>query len=149
MKKVLVLNGPNLNLLGMREPEHYGDSHTLDDINQILITRAKASNIELRTLQSQSESTLIDAIHNAYKNHFDYIIFNPAAYTHTSIALRDAMLAVQIPFIEVHLSNPLQREAFRHTSYFSDIAKGTISGLGAMSYELALDAIINDMNSTE
>lgn len=148
MKKVLVLNGPNLNLLGLREPELYG-AHTLDDLNQTLFDHASKHQLTLQTLQSQSESKLIEAIHNAYQEKVAYIIFNPAAFTHTSIALRDALLAVQIPFIEVHLSQPYQREPFRQVSYFSDIAEGTIAGFGITSYLLALNAVINILNPTE
>lgn len=147
MKRILVLSGPNLNLLGTREPQHYGTSHTLDDIHQALCHKAEQHQVILDAKQSQSESRLIELIHEAYYDKTDFIIFNPAAYTHTSIALRDALLATQIPFIEVHLSNPLSRESFRHTSYFSDIAVGTISGFGANSYFLALDATLNQLNS--
>lgn len=143
MNKILVLHGPNLNLLGTREPAVYG-STTLDAINSCLINKAKKANAHLTCYQSNDESALINAIHQAYKDQVHYIIFNPAAFTHTSIALRDALLAVAIPFIEVHLSNIFSREPYRQHSYFSDIAKGIISGLGAGGYYLALDAIIEE-----
>lgn len=143
MKKILVLNGPNLNLLGAREPSIYGYT-TLNQINADLIKKAQDEGFELSCFQSNSESDLIQAIHHASTNKIDYIIFNPAAFTHTSIALRDALSAVAIPFIEVHLSNIYSRESFRHHSYLSGIAKGVISGLGAQGYELALHAIIKE-----
>ena len=143
MKKILVLHGPNLNLLGTREPHVYGQ-HSLNQINEALTIQAKDAHISLSCIQSNSESVLIDSIHEAKIKHTHYIIFNPAAFTHTSIALRDALLAVAIPFIEVHLSNIHARESFRHQSYFSDIAKGTISGLGPQGYFLALSAIIDE-----
>lgn len=136
---ILVLHGPNLNLLGSREPDTYG-STTLDDINRQLSEQAASADHHLLTLQSNAEYELIDRIHEAASEGIDFIIFNPAALTHTSVALRDALLAVAIPFIEVHLSNVYQREAFRQHSYFSDIACGVISGLGADGYRLALDA---------
>lgn len=141
MKKILVLHGPNLNLLGQREPSLYGTT-SLDQINRSLIEEAKQEGLALSCYQSNSEAQLIEAIHQAYADRIHYIIFNPAAFTHTSIALRDAMSAVCIPFIEVHLSNLYSREAFRHHSYFSDIAKGQIIGLGVQGYRLALQAII-------
>lgn len=144
MKKILVLHGPNLNLLGTREPSIYG-STSLNLINSALTKEAKKANIELNCMQSNAEAELIQAIHQAKTDKVDYIIFNPAAFTHTSIALRDALAAVAIPFIEVHLSNIYSRETFRHHSYFSDIAKGVISGLGAQGYLLALHAIIDDL----
>jgi len=137
--KLLVLNGPNLNLLGTREPGHYG-SLTLDAINQQLEAAAGKLNARLMTFQSNSEFELIDHIHAAPHEDIDFIIFNPAAFTHTSIALRDALLAVGIPFIEVHLSNVHAREEFRSHSWFSDIAVGVITGLGPIGYELALRA---------
>lgn len=143
MKKILVLHGPNLNLLGAREPSVYG-SISLNQINTSLIKEAKHANIELSCYQSNSESDLIQSIHQASNDKVNYIIFNPAAFTHTSIALRDALLAVAIPFIEVHISNIYSRETFRHHSYFSDIANGIISGLGARGYLLALQAIIEE-----
>lgn len=141
MATILVLHGPNLNLLGAREPEIYG-SDTLDDINQHLIATATEQGHHLQTLQSNAEYELIDRIHAASKEGINLIIFNPAAFTHSSIALRDALTAVDIPFYEVHLSNVFAREEFRHYSYFSDIAIGVISGFGSLGYELALQAAI-------
>ncbi len=146
MRKVLVLNGPNLNLLGRREPTHYG-TQTLEQLNRSLQARAEENNCLFEAQQSQSESSLITAIHEAAENHTDYLIFNPAAFTHTSIALRDALLAVELPFIEVHISRIFSRESYRHTSYFSDIARGTITGFGTYGYHLALDAIIHEFNN--
>ncbi|MDF1684658.1 MAG: type II 3-dehydroquinate dehydratase [Legionellaceae bacterium] len=143
MRKILVLNGPNLNLLGLREPTVYG-TQTLDGLNKQLITKAQAHDVTLECQQHQAEAALIEAMHQAHRDTIDFVILNPAAFTHTSIALRDAMLAVNIPFIEVHISNPLSRESFRHTSYFSDIARGVITGLGTYGYLLALDAIIHE-----
>ncbi|SUO92505.1 type II 3-dehydroquinate dehydratase [Suttonella indologenes] len=139
MAQILVLNGPNLNLLGTREPQHYG-SVTLADIEKRLDELAEAFELDIEFFQHNHEGTLIDLIHEAGRHEVDFIIFNPAAFTHTSVALRDALKAVDIPFIEVHLSNIHRREAFRRHSYFSDIAVGTISGLGATGYELALIA---------
>lgn len=139
MAQILVLNGPNLNLLGTREPQHYG-SVTLADIEKRLDELAEAFEHDIEFFQHNHEGTLIDLIHEAGRHEVDFIIFNPAAFTHTSVALRDALKAVDIPFIEVHLSNIHRREAFRRHSYFSDIAVGTISGLGATGYELALIA---------
>lgn len=144
-QKILVLHGPNLNLLGTREPSVYGVT-TLDEINQQLTDKALEYGLELHCQQSNSEAELIETIHKARQTQINYIIFNPAAYTHTSIALRDALSAVAIPFIEVHLSNIHAREAFRQHSYFSDIAQGIISGFGAQGYLLALQAIIKDIN---
>jgi len=143
-KKILVLHGPNLNLLGTREPLIYGAT-TLDQINTRLTQEASSAGLTLSCYQSNTEGALIDAIHQAGANQTDYIIFNPAGYTHTSVALRDALCAVAIPFIEVHLSNIYSRETFRHHSYFSDIAKGIISGLGAEGYSLALTSIIKEL----
>ncbi|BBP02734.1 3-dehydroquinate dehydratase [Sulfuriferula plumbiphila] len=140
---VLVLHGPNLNLLGTREPEHYG-SATLADINARLAARAKADRVMLECWQSNSEAALIERIHAAWQQ-TDFIIINPAAFTHTSVALRDALAAVAIPFIEVHLSNVFARETFRHHSYFSDLAVGVISGLGAQGYELALEHALTQL----
>lgn len=134
--KVLVLNGPNLNMLGKREPEIYG-SLTLDDILQDLASRAVDLGIELSHFQSNAEFELINEIHQAFQK-VDFIILNPAALTHTSVALRDALLSVNIPFIEVHLSNVHAREEFRHHSYLSDIAQGVICGLGPIGYGYAL-----------
>ncbi len=139
MSKILILNGPNLNLLGNREPGHYGQ-HTLADIEQNLNALAAAQGHSLDFFQSNAESQLIDRIHQAGRDDVEFILINPAALTHTSIALRDALLAVGIPFIEVHLSNVFAREQFRHHSYLSDVAVGVISGLGAQGYELALQA---------
>ena len=137
--KVLVLNGPNLNLLGQREPEVYG-KQTLEDIIQELSSEAQQANIELTHLQSNREYELIEKIHESF-NKIDFIIINPAAFTHTSVAIRDALLGVNIPFIEVHLSNVHARESFRHHSYLSDIAKGVICGLGAKGYSFALQCV--------
>jgi len=141
MATILVLHGPNLNLLGSREPAVYG-STTLADINQRLNERAIKAGHHLLNLQSNAEYELIERIHDARNEGVNFIIFNPAAFTHTSVALRDALSAVAIPFIEVHLSNVHARESFRHHSYFSDIAVGVITGLGAQGYELALDAAL-------
>lgn len=144
MAKFLVLHGPNLNLLGTREPGVYG-STTLEDINLDLQARASAAGHQLDYLQSNAEHLLIDRIHAARDDGTEYIIINPAAFTHTSVALRDALLAVSIPFIEVHLSNVHKREPFRHHSYFSDVAVGVICGLGAGGYRLALEAAIEQL----
>jgi 3-dehydroquinate dehydratase-2 len=144
MKKILVLHGPNLNLLGTREPLIYGSS-TLKNINDCLIQEALNKNFTLSCFQSNSESDLIKAIHQASTDNIHYIIFNPAAFTHTSIALRDALSAVAIPFIEVHITNIYSREVFRQHSYFSDIAQGIISGFGMKGYLLALQAIIEEL----
>lgn len=137
MKTVLVLHGPNLNLLGYREPEVYGHV-TLDEINQKLQQLAQSRGAKLLHFQSNAEAALVDRIQMARQDGTSFIIINPAAFTHTSVALRDALAAVAIPFIEVHLSNVFAREAFRKESYFSDLAIGVISGLGATGYELAL-----------
>lgn len=139
MAQITVLNGPNLNLLGIREPSHYGNK-TLADIRQSLEQQAVALNHQLSFHQNNAEHQIVELIHQAYHDHVDFIIINPAAFTHTSVAIRDALLATQIPFIEVHLSNVHAREPFRKHSYFSDIAKGVICGLGATGYELALQA---------
>lgn len=136
-KNILVINGPNLNLLGARETRHYGRD-TLRAINLRLSRRAREGKARLATYQSNSESELVERIQQARREGVDFIIINPAAYTHTSVALRDALAAVGIPFVEVHLSNVFARESFRRVSYFSDIAVGIISGLGASGYELAL-----------
>jgi len=144
MAKILVLNGPNLNLLGSREPEHYG-STTLDDIRRNLELPAASAKHELSFKQSNSESQLLDWIHEGQRNNTAFIIINPAAFTHTSVALRDGLLATAIPFIEIHLSNVHAREDFRKHSYFSDIAIGVICGLGAQGYELALQAAIQHL----
>lgn len=144
MANFLVLHGPNLNLLGTREPGVYG-STTLDDINHDLQQRASTAGHQLRYLQSNAEHVLIERIHAARSEGVDFIIINPAAFTHTSVALRDALLAVSIPFIEVHLSNVHKREPFRHHSYFSDVAVGVICGLGASGYRLALESAIEQI----
>jgi 3-dehydroquinate dehydratase II len=136
--RLLVLHGPNLNLLGTREPEVYGRT-TLGEIDQKLVERAAQAGAELQTFQSNHEGALIDRIHAARGENIDFIVFNPAAFTHTSVALRDALTGVGIPFIEVHLSNVHRREAFRHTSYFSDVALGVICGLGWQGYLYAVD----------
>jgi len=141
IRQVLVLHGPNLNLLGAREPAHYGRT-TLEEINDRLMAQGRAAGVVVSTFQSNAESALIDRIHRAGRDGVDYIIINPAAYTHTSVALRDALAAVSIPFVEVHLSNVHAREPFRHHSYFSDIASGVISGLGAQGYEAALAYVL-------
>lgn len=140
--RVLVLSGPNLNLLGDREAETYG-STTLEEIHEQLRRFARTCDIELDCRQSNAEHELIEIIQNAPAANVDWIVFNPAGHTHTSVVLRDALLAVRVPFVEVHLSNPAAREAFRQQSYFSDIATGTIAGFGADSYLLALQAIMN------
>jgi 3-dehydroquinate dehydratase II len=141
MANILVLNGPNLNLLGSREPDHYGKS-TLAEITEQLTRVAKAAGHLLDHYQSNAEHELVDRVHQAATDGVEFIIINPAAFTHTSVALRDALAGVAIPFIEIHLSNIFAREEFRQHSYFSDIAVGVISGLGAQGYELALDAAI-------
>lgn len=141
MATILVLNGPNLNLLGTREPGHYGRIG-LAEIQQRLEQTASAAGHQLHFRQSNAESELIEAIHAASAEGVAFVLFNPAAFTHTSVALRDALLAVGIPFIEVHLSNVHAREPFRAHSYFSDIATGVITGLGAQGYDLALLAAI-------
>ena len=141
MANLLLLHGPNLNLLGSREPEHYGAT-TLEQINADLKTQAAMADHQLRTLQSNAEHELVDAVHQAVRDQVAFIIINPAAFTHTSVALRDALAAVAIPFIEIHLSNVHAREEFRQHSYFSDLAEGVISGLGAYGYTLALQAAI-------
>lgn len=141
MLKILVIHGPNLNILGSREPKTYG-SDTLDSINQTLIKLAKKNNAQLESFQSNVEGEIVSCIQQAPSNQIDFIIINPAAYTHTSIAIRDAFLATRIPFIETHLSNVHAREAFRAHSYLSDIALGVICGFGKNSYVLALEAAI-------
>ncbi len=136
MNSILVIHGPNLNLLGTREPEIYG-AQTLADINHNLQQSAQSKGIRLDTFQSNHEGEIVEAIHRA-RGQYQAIIINPAAFTHTSVAIRDALAGVDIPFVEVHLSNVYQREAFRHHSFFSDLAVGVISGLGAYGYEAAL-----------
>lgn len=145
MSNILILNGPNLNLLGSREPEKYG-VETLEQINRQLSETAAAAGHKVLCLQSNAEHDLIQYIHDAKQGAVDYIIFNPGAFTHTSVALRDALLGVAIPFIEVHLSNIHSREKFRHHSYFSDIAEGVVCGFGAHSYQLALQAALNKLD---
>ena len=139
MARLLLLNGPNLNLLGTREPQVYG-AGTLASIEQRASDVARELGHELTAFQSNAEHELIDRIQLAATEQFDFLIFNPGGFTHTSVALRDALLAVKLPFIEVHLSNTQARESFRHHSYFSDIAVGCIVGLGALGYELAVQA---------
>ena len=141
MAELLVINGPNLNLLGNREPEHYGHD-TLETINARLSRQAETAGHRIGFFQSNAEHELVDRVQQAIKDKVAFIILNPAAYTHTSVALRDALAASKIPFIEVHLSNVHAREPFRKHSYFSDIAAGVISGLGAQGYELALLAAV-------
>ncbi|MDR4652869.1 MAG: type II 3-dehydroquinate dehydratase [Nitrosomonas sp.] len=138
VNNILVIHGPNLNLLGMREPEIYGRL-TLDDINRNLSLQAEKVSVNISFFQSNAESALVDRIQQAMTDGTDFIIINPAAYTHTSVAMRDALAAVKLPFIEVHLSNVFSRESFRHHSFFSDLAVGVITGLGAKGYALALD----------
>ncbi|HEB56930.1 MAG TPA: type II 3-dehydroquinate dehydratase [Gammaproteobacteria bacterium] len=144
MANLLLLHGPNLNLLGRREPEHYGAA-SLSEINRDLMQQAEAAGHQLRCLQSNAEHELVEAVHQAQRDHVAYIVINPAAFTHTSVALRDALAAVKIPFIEIHLSNVHAREPFRQHSYFSDLAEGVISGLGAYGYTLALQASIKNL----
>ncbi len=144
MVKIRVFNGPNLNLLGQREPGQYGQ-RSLHDIMQELERFAQSCDIELDYMQTNSEGTMVDAIQQAGSDGIDYIIINPAAYTHTSVAIRDALLAVAIPFVEVHLSSVSARESFRQVSYFSDIAMGVISGFRGESYLLALQAVLNQI----
>ena len=146
MATILVLNGPNLNLLGTREPEIYGDKN-LQQIEKELSTIAKKHNCNLESFQSNSESDLVDKIQERSQS-IDYMIINPGAFTHTSIALRDALLAVEVPFIEVHISNIFSREEFRKNSYFSDIAQGTICGLGFKGYELALLSALDQLSNS-
>jgi len=143
---ILLLNGPNLNLLGTREPEKYGKT-TLAEIVSDMTSQADALNVKLSHLQSNAEYALIDRIHEA-KGNVDYIVINPAAFTHTSVALRDALLAVSIPFIEVHLSNVHAREPFRHHSYLSDIAAGVICGLGVDGYSWALQTAVKRLSKS-
>jgi 3-dehydroquinate dehydratase-2 len=145
-QQVLVLHGPNLNLLGSREPKHYGLA-TLDDINRALVSRGESAGAHVETFQHNHEGVLIDRIHQAMRDHVDFIIINPAGYTHTSVALRDALAATAIPFVEVHLSNIYAREPFRHHSYFSDLAVGVVSGLGAHGYELALEYALRHLQN--
>jgi len=145
MSDILILNGPNLNLLGSREPDKYG-VETLEQINQQLTDTAVAAGHKLLCFQSNAEHDLIQRIHDAKQDAVAYIIFNPGAFTHTSVALRDALLGVAIPFVEVHLSNVHGREEFRRHSYFSDIAEGVVCGFGAHSYQLALQAVLSKLD---
>lgn len=147
MPSIVVLHGPNLNLLGTREPGIYG-ADTLSDINTRLKATAQEAGFTLDALQSNAEAELIERIHAAGHDHTQFIIINPAAFTHTSVALRDALLGVAIPFVEVHLSNVHARESFRQHSYFSDRAAGVISGLGAQGYELALAYVIRQLRNS-
>jgi 3-dehydroquinate dehydratase-2 len=144
---ILVLHGPNLNLLGTREPAIYGRT-TLADIHEAMATRARAAGVRIESFQSNTEGELIGRVQSSASEGVAFIIINPAGYTHTSVALRDALAAVGIPFIEFHLSNIHARESFRRHSYFSDIAVGTISGFGAQGYELALDAVLVTLGRT-
>jgi len=143
---ILLLNGPNLNMLGTREPDHYG-AQTLDDIINQVTDLATQAGLTLGHHQDNAEVGLIERIHQAHKDGVKYIIINPAAFTHTSVALRDAILAVDIPFTEIHLSNVYKREEFRSKSYFSDIAQGVISGFGAQGYEFAMSAAIKHIQT--
>ena len=143
---VLVVHGPNLNLLGNREPKHYGLA-TLDEINGSLVRRGESTGALVETFQHNHEGALIDRIHQAARDQVDFIIINPAGYTHTSVALRDALAATAIPFVEIHLSNIYAREPFRHHSYFSDLAVGVVSGLGAHGYELALEFALRHLQN--
>ncbi len=148
MRAVLVVHGPNLNLLGRREPEVYG-RNTLADINARLARLAARNDVALETFQSNAEHELIERIQAAADDGTDWLLINPAAFTHTSVAMRDALAAVALPFIEIHLSNPHRREPFRHRSHFSDLAEGVVAGLGVDSYLLALEAVINKINASE
>ena len=145
MANILVIQGPNLNLLGTREPEIYG-STTIEDIEKTLTAQAQAKGHELNSFQSNAEHEIIDRLHNS-RGSVDFILINPGAFTHTSVAIRDAMAGVAIPFIEVHISNVYQREPFRHKSYFSDIAKSVICGFGVNGYEYALDHAIKTLDA--
>ncbi|AUD77894.1 type II 3-dehydroquinate dehydratase [Kangiella profundi] len=144
MAHILLLHGPNLNLLGQREPDVYG-SDSLESIDMAARKQVESANMRFSSLQSNSEAELINAIQHAKVDNVSLIVINPAAFTHTSVALRDALLAVDIPFIEVHLSNPHRREAFRRHSYFSDVALAVVAGFGADSYRYAIDAAIKTL----
>ena len=146
MSRILVMHGPNLNLLGGRETEHYGRD-TLAAIDQRLAEQGRKAGVTVESFQSNAEVELVERVHSAKSDETAYIVINPAAFTHTSVALRDALAAVKIPFIEVHLSNVHARESFRHHSYFSDLASGVIVGLGPLGYELALEAAIRALRS--
>jgi 3-dehydroquinate dehydratase II len=141
VRSVLVVHGPNLNLLGTREPEIYG-TESLEDVNHRLVTAAATAGVQVACFQSNHEGELVDRIQQSKRDETDFIVINPAAYTHTSVAIRDALAAVAIPFIEVHLSNIHAREAFRHRSFVSDLAVGTICGLGSRGYDLALAYVL-------
>ena len=143
---IMIINGPNLNLLGSREPDVYGHE-TLDDINKRLIERGTKLGCELECFQSNAEHDIVNQIHSAKSKNVAYILINPGAFTHTSIAIRDALLGVAIPFIEIHISNVHSRESFRKNSYLSDIAVGCITGLGSKGYALALDAALHNLNA--
>ena len=145
MHSVLFLNGPNLNLLGQREPEVYGQL-SLSDLNDLMADKASRLGLVVTTYQSNIEGELVNRVHQAKLDGVDFIVINPGAYTHTSVAIRDAFLGTEIPFIEVHLSNVFSRESFRHQSYLSDIAVGVISGFGAHGYELALQAAVEQLS---
>ena len=147
MATILVLHGPNLNLLGEREPDTYGFT-TLDDIDRQLQARAKKAGHQLLAAQSNAEHELVERVQGARQEGVNFMLVNPAAFTHTSVALRDALAAVEIPFIEVHISNIHRRESFRRHSYFSDLAVGVICGLGARGYLLALEAALERLEST-
>lgn len=148
MIKILLLQGPNLNLLGQREPHIYGQE-TLDELHAGLLQEAFSLNFQLECYQSNAEHQLIDRIHQAFIEQVDYILINPAAFTHTSVALRDALAGVAIPFIEIHLSNVFSREPFRKHSYFSELAQGVICGLGTQGYHLALQAVHKQLVETQ
>ncbi len=148
MHKVLLLNGPNLNLLGSREPEHYGAA-TLDEIVADSVTLGESLGMRVESLQSNAEHELVERVHGAAKDGTAAIVLNPAALTHTSVALRDALLGVGLPFVEVHLSNVHAREEFRHKSFFSDVAVGCISGFGSQGYRLALRAVAKILDNRE
>ena len=147
MKKILVINGPNLNLLGSSETEVYG-AENLQSIENELMKQAHDESIDLKCFQSNAEHEIVDSIHDGNKNNVNFILINPGAFTHTSIAIRDALLAVDIPFYEIHLSNTFAREDFRHKSYFSDIARGCIIGLGSQGYKLGLAAAIKELKKS-
>ena len=146
MARILVLHGPNLNLLGVREPEVYGRI-TLAEIDSRMLARAVAAGASMETFQSNAEHELVERLHAAMKDGTRYLILNPAAFTHTSVALRDAVRATGLPFVEVHLSNPHAREPFRHTSYFSDLAEAVICGFGADSYLYALEHVLQRLGA--
>lgn len=147
MADILLLHGPNLNLLGTREPAIYGQT-TLDDINRDAVAQAATAGLTLEAYQSNHEGQLVDRIQQARTESVRFVVINPAAYTHTSVAIRDALAAVGLPFVEVHLSNVFQREPFRHHSYFSDQATGVISGLGAAGYRYAIDFAIESIHKS-